>query len=101
LLSTNLIAKGSLTVTNGVASFASAASIAITATGWTNSYTVNAVVDFHATLADLNWYIKNSAGTGVYTNTTGLAAHATAILQPGGALVITAGTSPAGTARQF
>lgn len=93
--------SGSITATNGVASYASAATIAITATGWTNSYTVNAVVDFHASIADLQWYIKNSAGTGVYTNVTGLAAHATAILQPGGALVITAGTTPAGTARQF
>ena len=97
----NAFLSGSITATNGHASFASAATIAITATGWTNSYAVNAIVDFHASLADLNWYIKNSAGTGVYTNTTGLAAHATAILQPGGALVITAGTSPAGTARQF
>ena len=101
LLAGKIFVADIITVTNGVASFASAATIAITATGWTNSYTVNAVVDFHASLADLNWYIKNSGGSGVYTNTTGLAAHATAILQPGGALVITAGTSPAGTARQF
>lgn len=96
----SFIVPNTITATNGFASRATAATIAIEPTGWTNSYTVNAVVDFDATTG-MSWYIKNNAGTGVYTNTAALSTHAEAILQPGGALVITGGTSPSGTARQF
>lgn len=102
VLAGNLNSSGTITATNGFASRASAATIAIEASGWTNSYSVNAVVEVDTGAADLKYNIKNAAGTVVYTLPGASAIwHATAILQPGGALVITGGTTPSGTARQF
>lgn len=100
-LSTNFFSSGTLTATNGLASYATTSAVSIDATGWTNTFTVNAVVYMDAA-ASLAYYVKNNAGTSVYTNVVAAATvNGTAILQPGGAVVITGGTTPTGRAAPF
>lgn len=90
-----------LTATNGLASYSIVTAVSIAATGWTNLWsTNNAVVYLDTGAADLAYYVKNNAGTSVYTNISA-ANTATVILQPSGAVVITAGTTPTGRATPF
>ncbi len=97
----SITATNSLLATNGIASFASVASVAIDSTGWTNIWsTNNAVVVFGGTTVS-SW--KKRAGSGltstniVYPLFTG---NQTVILQPGQAVVIS-GTAVSGSADPF
>lgn len=84
--------------TNGFSSFSTDAAVSISPTGWTNSFGKNAVVRFDG--AGITYHVLNNSGISVYTNSVTLG-HSTEILQPNGAIVITAGSSVEGTASPF
>lgn len=88
---------GSLRVTNGLASFAAVASVAIDTTGWTNIWSTNNAVIVYGGTAVSSW--KKRAGALTTTNITYpvFTGNCTVILQPGQALV-TSGTSVTGSA---
>lgn len=92
-----------LIVTNALASYSTTASVSIAASGWTNIFSPvqNATVYINAAAADLAFYVKNNAGTPVFTNANSAGVVATVFLQPGGAVVITGGTTPTGRATPF
>lgn len=100
---TNVAKFGSwLTATGGLASFSTVAAVSIAATGWTNIWSTNNAVVYMDATASLAYYVKNNAGTSVYTNVSSAASiNGTVMLQPGGAVVITGGTSPTGRATPF
>ena len=93
----NATIGGSLTVTNGLASFAAVASVAIDTTGWTNIWSTNNAVIVYGGTAVSSW--KKRAGALTTTNITYpvFTGNCTVILQPGQALV-TSGTSVTGSA---
>jgi hypothetical protein len=98
----DLYVGGAAVVTNGLASMSTVTAVSIAATGWTNIWqTNNAVVYLDTAAAGLAFYVKNNAGTSVYTNASAAIINATVMLQPGGAVVITAGTTPTGRAAPF
>lgn len=92
-----------LVVSNGFASYSTVAAVSIAAAGWTNVFSPpqNAVVYINAGAADLAFYVKNNAGTPVFTNANNTGVVATVVLQPRGAVVITGGTTPTGIATPF
>jgi hypothetical protein len=95
---TNPAFQGTLTATNGVASFSQTAPVNIAATGWTNIWsTNNAVVYFDGTAVTMN--IVKADGTGVYTNATALG-NGQAHLHPGWWLILS-GTGVTGRAVPF
>lgn len=87
----------SLVCIAGLSSSDTTASVAISATGWTNTFGKNAAVYFDGTA--MTYTVKNNAGTPVYTNTAAVVG-ASVILQVNGAVVIS-GVGVAGRATAF
>lgn len=90
---------GLMTTAGGFGSSATDSATPIAATGWTNTFDKNAVVYVNGTAA--TYTIANNAGTLVRTNSVAAGATSTAILQPNGKLIITAGTGISGSAVPF
>lgn len=90
--------SGKVSTAGGFASSNTTAAVTIAETGWTNTFGVNAAVYIDGT--GVTYTIKNNAGTSVYTNAATVA-HATVLLQPNGAVDITAGTGVTGRATPF
>jgi len=88
----------SIPKSGGFASFSTDSAIAISTTGWTNTFGKNAVVRFDGTA--MTYTVYNNAGTPIYTNTVALG-HSTELLQASGKIIITAGTGVSGVASPF
>ena len=88
---------GSIMGTNGVSSLDTTAAVTIAATGWTNTFTKNAVVYYDGT--NITAKVYNNAGTAVYTNAVPLGG-GSILLQPSGKVILS-GTSVSGRATPF
>lgn len=97
LVTTNLIAKGTLTATNGVASYSTTAAVNIAATGWTNTFGINAMVYYDGTAVTAT--LQDGSGSGIYTNASAIA-HGDAMMQPNWRLILS-GTGVTGRAVPF
>lgn len=97
MITTNLVVNGTSTATNGLASFSTNGPVNIAATGWTNTFGVQARVRFDGTAMTYNLVRAN--GTGLYTNTAPVT-HGSEDLQPGEWLLIS-GTGVTGSAFGF
>lgn len=86
---------GLLQTTNGLSSFRTNVLTATGATGWTNTFGVNAFAIIDGT--GVTYVLYNNGGTAIYTNQS-LVANATIPLQPNGKFIITAGTAITGVA---
>jgi hypothetical protein len=84
-----------LKTTGGFASTDTTAAVSIAATGWTNTTTKSATVDFDGTT--MTWTVYNSAGTAIYTNATAHTGAMSRVIQPSGKIIIT-GTDVVGRA---
>jgi hypothetical protein len=91
---------GEATAVEGFSSTASDAAVTIDATGWTNTFSKNAVV-YMDSAAGITFTVYNNAGAAVYTNSTTATAVSSVLLQPSGKVIITAGTLGAGRATPF
>lgn len=94
----NVVASGLTTASAGFSSLATDTSVAISTTGWTNSFAKNAIVRFDGTA--MTYTVYDNAGTSIYTNAVSLG-HSLEILQPSGKIIITAGTGVTGIAAPF
>ncbi len=87
---------GLVSANPGFSSLATDAAVAISATGWTNSFGKLAVIAWRGTAASATIY--NNSGTATSTNTTVVGQTGTIILQASGKFIITAGTAISGVA---
>lgn len=100
LYATEASSRGVVRGTNGIASYSSVASVAITETGWTNIWSTNNAVIVYGGTTVSSW--KKRAGALTSTNITYpvFSGNNTVILQPGQAVVIS-GTGVTGSADPF
>lgn len=90
---------GTITATNGIASYSPTTPVPIASGGWTNIWATNsAIVYFNATSA--TWTNREANGAGIYTNETAFTGPQTIYLQPSEILNID-GTGVTGFARPF
>jgi hypothetical protein len=90
---------GKATASQGFSSAATDAAVTISATGWTNTFSKNAVV--YMTGTNVTYTVFNNAGTAIYTNlTTSGVLDTSILLQPSGK-VIASGTAVFGRATPF
>lgn len=96
--SSNIISVATVIATNSFASYDTNTWVAINPTGWTNTLGKNAQV--HLDGIGVTYEVYNSAGVGMYTNPATVI-HGEPLLQAGGKILITAGTSVTGHAVPF
>lgn len=79
----------------GIIDTSTATSVAVSATGWTNSFGIHSTVFLEGVA--MTFVVYNNAGTACYTNTATVA-NATIPLQASGKVIVTAGTGVSGVA---
>lgn len=89
------IQSGIVMAPGGLGSTSAIAATAIDATGWTNTFGVNAMV--YAEGTGLQYTVYNAGGTAVYTNAATVGS-ASIALQKGGKVIVIAGTGVSGRA---